>query len=124
MTALQAIAVIRPTLAAFFLQGMYTSDYKWDTFGIRLEGTVHVDGAAVMARVKRERDRFVGFVLKGVDNIPADHKLRGHAKFLDDHSLQVDDHTVVTFGSRMFEHRVPVAKCALGGIQREALAGV
>ena len=33
-------------------------------------------------------------------------------------------HTVVTFGSRMFEHRVPVAKCALGGIQREALAGV
>ena len=25
---------VLPGLAAFFLQGMYTSDYKWDTFGI------------------------------------------------------------------------------------------
>ena len=71
---------------------------KWDAFGIRLEGSVRVDGAAVMARVKRERDRFVGFVLEGVDNIPAEHKLRGYAKFLGDRSLQVDDHTIVTFG--------------------------
>lgn len=72
---------------------------KWDTFGIRLDGTVTVDGQAVMARVKRERDRFVGFVLDGVVSIPADHKLRGYARFLDERSLQVDDHTVVTFGS-------------------------
>ena len=71
---------------------------KWDAFGIRLDGSVRIDGAAVMDRVRRERDRFVGFVLEGVDSIPADHKLRGHARFLDDHSLQVDDHTVVTFG--------------------------
>jgi dihydrolipoamide dehydrogenase len=53
---------------------------------------------AVMDARARERDRFVGFVLRGVDNIPAEHKLRGYAKFLDDRSLQVDDHTVVTFG--------------------------
>ena len=71
---------------------------KWDAFGIRLDGSVRIDGEAVMARVRRERDRFVGFVLEGVDGIPSGHKLRGHAKFLDDHSLQVDDHTVVTFG--------------------------
>jgi dihydrolipoamide dehydrogenase len=71
---------------------------KWDAFGIRLDGSVRIDGEAVMARVRRERDRFVGFVLEGVDSIPAGDKLRGHAKFLDDRSLQVDDHTVVTFG--------------------------
>lgn len=71
---------------------------KWDAFGIRLDGTVRVDGEAVMARVRRERDRFVGFVLRGVNGIPAEHKLRGYAKFVDDRSLKVDDHTVVTFG--------------------------
>ncbi|WP_026224997.1 dihydrolipoyl dehydrogenase [Methyloversatilis thermotolerans] len=71
---------------------------KWDAFGIRLDGVVRIDGEAVMARVRRERDRFVGFVVRGVDSIPAGHKLRGYAKFVDDHSLTVDDHTVVTFG--------------------------
>lgn len=71
---------------------------KWDAFGIRLEGTVRIDGRAVMERVRSERDRFVGFVVRGVDSIPAEHKLRGYAKFIDDRSLQVDEHTVVTFG--------------------------
>ncbi len=71
--------------------------HKWPQFGIRLEGKIAIDGQAVMARVKRERDRFVGFVLKGVDNIPADDKIRGYARFVDDHSLLVDDHTHITF---------------------------
>lgn len=34
-------------------------------FGIAV-GNVHVDGEAVMARVRRERDRFVGFVVDGL----------------------------------------------------------
>jgi dihydrolipoamide dehydrogenase len=72
---------------------------KWDAFGIRLDGSVRVDGEAVMARVKRERDRFVGFVLKGVDGIPAAHKLRGYARFASERSLVVGDDVVVTFGS-------------------------
>jgi hypothetical protein len=32
-------------------------------------GEKRIDGKAVMERVRRERDRFVGFVLEGVDNI-------------------------------------------------------
>ena len=44
---------------------------RWPEFGLRLDGSLEVDGKAVMARVKRERDRFVGFVLDGVDAIPA-----------------------------------------------------
>ena len=58
-------------------------------FGLRLEGGVKVDGKAVMARVRSERDRFVGFVLQGVDGIPAHDKLDGYARFVGDHTLDV-----------------------------------
>ncbi|WP_144635610.1 dihydrolipoyl dehydrogenase [Bordetella genomosp. 13] len=68
-------------------------------FGVHVDGTVRVDGAEVMARVKRERDRFVGFVLDGVESIPAEDKLRGHARFVSDTVLRIDDHTEVHAGS-------------------------
>ncbi len=62
---------------------------RWPTFG--LHGTCQVDGAAVLARVKRERDRFVGFVVHGVENIPAHDKRQGRAHFLSPDCLQVDN---------------------------------
>ena len=64
-------------------------------FGIRLPGPVAIDGRAVMARVKRERDRFVGFVINGVEALPATDCLQGHARFIDNSVLQVGDHTQV-----------------------------
>jgi dihydrolipoamide dehydrogenase len=63
-------------------------------FGVHADEK-RIDGAAVMARVLRERDRFVGFVLEGVDSIPDDDKLRGHARFTGPHTLTVGDHTEV-----------------------------
>jgi dihydrolipoamide dehydrogenase len=72
---------------------------KWAEFGLRLEGELRVDGRAVMARVKRERDRFVGFVLDGVDAIPAADRIRGYARFVDDRTIEVEDHTRIAFGS-------------------------
>ncbi|MES2898463.1 MAG: dihydrolipoyl dehydrogenase [Pseudomonadota bacterium] len=63
-------------------------------FGVHA-GPVRIDGKAVMARVRSERDRFVGFVLEGVENIPAEDKLRGHARFTGPHTLQVDEHTTI-----------------------------
>ena len=63
-------------------------------FGVHA-GATRIDGQAVMARVHSERDRFVGFVLEGVDNIPDHDKLRGHARFTGPHALQVDDHTII-----------------------------
>ena len=63
-------------------------------FGVHPQG-LRVDGRAVMARVRTERDRFVGFVLDGVEQIAADDKLRGQARFIDPHCLQIDDHTRV-----------------------------
>jgi dihydrolipoamide dehydrogenase len=61
-------------------------------FGVHA-GEVRIDGPAVMARVRRERDRFVGFVLDSIDGMPAQDKVRGHARFTGPQSLQVDDHT-------------------------------
>ena len=80
---------------------------RWGEFGLRLEGEVRIDGRAVMARVKRERDRFVGFVLEGIDAIPDNDRIRGHARFVDDHTLAIDDvrsigfeRAVIATGSR------------------------
>ena len=63
-------------------------------FGVH-PGPVRVDGKAVMARVRAERDRFVGFVVEAVDGYPAADKLHGHARFIGENKLQVGDHTVV-----------------------------
>jgi dihydrolipoamide dehydrogenase len=57
-------------------------------FGVSA-GPAAIDGRAVMARVRSERDRFVGFVVEAVQQWPAEHRLRGHARFVDDHTLQV-----------------------------------
>jgi dihydrolipoamide dehydrogenase len=63
-------------------------------FGVH-PGPSRIDGKAVMERVRRERDRFVGFVLDSVDAIPAQEKLRGYARFTGPQTLVVDDHTTV-----------------------------
>lgn len=70
---------------------------RWPEFGIALDGSIKIDGRAVMARVKRERDRFVGFVLKSVDAIPPQDRITGYARFIDDHALDVDGHTRINF---------------------------
>ena len=64
-------------------------------FGVRCEGGPIVDGAAVMDRVQRERDRFVGFVVDAVEDYPEEQRLWGVAKFLGPTTVQVDDHTRV-----------------------------
>ena len=81
--------------------------HKAPGFGVHPQGEIRIDGREVMARVKRERDRFVGFVLEGVDSIPAEDKIQGYARFVDPHTLMVDDHTeiqakriVIATGSR------------------------
>jgi dihydrolipoamide dehydrogenase len=87
-------------------------------FGVHVDGKVRVDGAEVMARVKRERDRFVGFVIDGVESIAAEDKLLGVAHFVSDTVLQIGDHTrvearsvVIATGSRS---KIPPALQALG----------
>ena len=68
-------------------------------FGVHLTGKIRINGHEVMARIKSERDRFVGFVLESIENIPAQDKLRGYAKFVGPTTLEVDKHTRVKASS-------------------------
>lgn len=75
-------------------------------FGVH-PGGVRIDGKAVMDRVRSERDRFVGFVLETISEMPESHRLGGHARFIDDHRLVVEeqaeviaDRIVVATGAR------------------------
>jgi len=58
-------------------------------FGI--EAAPRIDGRAVMARVRRERDHFVQGVLDAIGRIPDDRRVMGHARFLADNRLLIDD---------------------------------
>lgn len=51
---------------------------------------VTVDRRAVMDRVRRERDRFVGFVLRSVEAFPPSDRIRGSARFVGKNELDVD----------------------------------
>lgn len=60
-------------------------------FGVHA-GPPRIDGEAVMERVRSERDRFVGFVVDAVEGWPEAHRLRGRARFVDAHTLDVQGH--------------------------------
>ena len=64
-------------------------------FGIHVDGGARVDGPAVFERVRRERDRFVGFAVEDTEALSEDVRLRGSARFEAPGVLQVDDHTRV-----------------------------
>ncbi len=66
-----------------------------EKFGVEIQGKPKINGKAVLERVRRERDRFVGFVLDSVEDIPDEEKLKGHARFEGPGTLVVDDHTCV-----------------------------
>src|SRR5512142_3154839 len=54
-----------------------------DRFGVRIDRqAIVVDGPAVLARVRRERDRFVGFVLDDQARLPPEQNLLGRARFI------------------------------------------
>lgn len=57
-------------------------------FGVRVPD-VAVDGRAVMARVRRERDRFAGGVVKDTEALPRESRLRGQARFVGPAALEV-----------------------------------
>lgn len=65
-----------------------------ELFGVSVD-RVNVKGKAVMQRIQSERDRFVGFVVESVNNFDEKHKIKGFAKFQDEHTLLIDDHTQV-----------------------------
>jgi len=71
---------------------------RFPAFGMQAVD-VKVDRRAVMERVRAERDRFVAFVTDDVEALPESDKLRGHATFIDDRTLLVDDRVLVNAAS-------------------------
>jgi dihydrolipoamide dehydrogenase len=61
-----------------------------ETFGIRPHH-VEVDGAAVFARVRHERDRFVAGAIEETDRLLGGHRIEGRARFVGPTRLHVDD---------------------------------
>lgn len=59
-------------------------------FGIDA-GAARVDGAAVMARVREERDRFAAATRKGFEEFPPGTMIKGRARFLGHDRLGLDD---------------------------------
>lgn len=59
-------------------------------FGVRASG-VEIDGEAVFARVRRERDRFVRGAIEDTERFPQDRRLMGHARFVGPTTLRVGD---------------------------------
>ena len=53
---------------------------RTDPFGVRVDG-VRIDGVAVMLRVQRERDRFVGSVLESIEAIAPAERLAAKVRF-------------------------------------------
>lgn len=66
-------------------------------FGINV-AKVEVDDKAVMARLRAERDRFVGFVVEDVESWPDAHKIRGSARFIAPNRLMLGDDTEIEAG--------------------------
>ena len=71
-------------------------------FGVHA-GTAKVDGAAVMRRVRAERDRFVGFVTETIDAWPTERVIRQRARFVAPMMLELDD------GHRLRADRIVIA---------------
>ncbi|MGE0329017.1 MAG: dihydrolipoyl dehydrogenase [Polyangiaceae bacterium] len=61
-----------------------------EAFGVSV-GQIEVDGRRVMERVRRERDRFVNFVVRDSLAIPESERLRGYARFENQRTLLVSD---------------------------------
>ncbi|MFN6980158.1 MAG: FAD-dependent oxidoreductase, partial [Gemmobacter sp.] len=59
-------------------------------FGVAT-GPVRIDGPQVMARVRRERDRFARLTREGIDDLPQGVAIRGRARFVGPQSLVLDD---------------------------------
>lgn len=71
-------------------------------FGVHAE-SVRIDGREVMDRVRRERDRFVSFVLDAVEKIPSHQKIKGMARFDGPNRL------IVEGGPRINAKRIVIA---------------
>jgi dihydrolipoamide dehydrogenase len=82
-------------------------------FGIQIPtDQIRIDRKAVMERVRRERDRFAELNAREVEALPAAQRLRGRARFIGPHELDVE-------GTRVHARAIVVATGSHPTIPRE-----
>lgn len=82
-------------------------------FGVQVPADqIRVDRRAVMERVRRERDRFVDLVARETESLPPDNRLRGTARFVGPHELDVD-------GTRVHARAIVIATGSTPVVPRE-----
>jgi dihydrolipoamide dehydrogenase len=59
-------------------------------FGVKV-AEPEIDGTAVMARVRKERDAFAASTIETIEEIPADVRIRSRAHFINATTLMLDD---------------------------------
>jgi dihydrolipoamide dehydrogenase len=89
-------------------------------FGLRV-GPVEVDGIAVMRRVREMRDGFVGGVLKAIEQIPEEQRLRGAARFAAPGELQVGEARVLARAIVIATGSCPFVPDSLAGLGHRLL---
>lgn len=63
---------------------------KNGVFGVDYQAPV-INGAAVLQRIRSERDRFISSVVDSVDEFPVEHKVKARAKFVSARELELTD---------------------------------
>lgn len=72
-----------------------------DLFGVHVAPeAMRIDGREVLERVRRERDRFVGFVLADQAKLPPELNPRGHARFVGPTTVEVRGERAVRVEAR------------------------
>ncbi len=74
---------------------VYHKRLLYGEMGFRIDGTVEVDGKAVLNRIRGLRDRFVSSVKKATDNL-GDKKISGRAKILAPDLVEVNGEKIRT----------------------------
>jgi dihydrolipoamide dehydrogenase len=94
-----------------------TAHHAAHSQALGVSSVVKVDGRAVMDRLRRERDRFVGFVVDSVERIPAQDKLRGAAHFVRPSLLDVGGITLKARAVVIATGSSPVIPPAFDGLR-------
>ncbi|MBD3276973.1 MAG: dihydrolipoyl dehydrogenase [Candidatus Aegiribacteria sp.] len=85
-----------PSKALIEAAAVYHERLLYQKMGLRLDGEIHVDGRAVMERVRKLRDGFVSGVKRATDSLDDQHNIPGHASILAPDLIEVNGMKIKT----------------------------
>ena len=74
---------------------IYHKRHLFEEMGFKLNGTIEVDGKAVLGRARKLRDKFVSMVKRATDNL-GERNISGRARILSANLVEVNDEQIKT----------------------------